>query len=266
MIHFEQYNNIFAFADSLNRPNNHKFGDSSKESDFSGWAGTNTWTEADTLFRMGDKETADKLNRDFARIKATATAQSRKITPYYYGSSPIVARTVIGHPKAMRRTVTEKRPVAALHIVYNPSCSAGYSAKNIYRAGLCMLETVYRLELSGIRIDFDIVPFSGDISSRRDGKEHALCLVKLKQGQAPLDVLKIAYPIANTAMFRRHGFAWAETLPKVKHNVSNYGGEEKRPVIEQELKAKIPGDFRYIKFHDIIRLDYNAEKLINSIK
>lgn len=257
---FERFENLAAFETALNRENNQLCGTESQETNYSGWAGTKTWAEADALYQNGDSATAARLNKGMEKLKTQLTTSRRTSEAHYYGASPIVARAIIGHPKAMRRTVQTRQTVKAIHLIYNPSCNCSYNAEQIFNAGFTMLEIIYRFELSGVRVALDVVPFSAFIGKR----EQYISLLKLKAAQQPLDVLRVAYPIAHTAFFRRHGFKLIESAP-ITERAPNYGYEEKREITEAELKKHIPGEWRYIKFHDIVRNNYDAEKVIQSL-
>lgn len=261
----EYYRNMTEFEAGLSRPNTGKLGTSAteEESGRNPWNGTNTWEQAHNLYLYGDKETAFRLNRDLSKVKASLIAPQRKRELYYYGSSPCVSRAIIGHPKAMNRTVIIQQKTRAIHLVYNPSCNANYKAEDIFRAGFTMLETIYRLELSGVRVNLEVIPYSAYYDNIRGGETY-ISLLHLKSASQPLDIMRLAYPIAHTSFFRRHGFKIAEGAP-ILSRAPGYGREEKREIVEAELVKRLGKNFKYIKFHDIVKCGYNAEELINKL-
>lgn len=218
-IYFERYTNIYRFMETIQaRPNNEKFGKASRER--GDWSGTNTWEEAQHQFANGIPEKAARLKKSLDAFKAKSNVNQVKRRPvnYYYGYTPNIPAAIIGLPKSMRRVETTPQKVKALSIIYDMGQNSATSAETLEKAGETMLQLVYMLECRGYRVSLDLLPFCAG-----DSREFLLS-INLKDWRQHLDIMKLSFPLTSPAMFRRFGFAWAETLPGVTGGrVSGYG-------------------------------------------
>ena len=223
---FEKFSSLDAFSDSLNRQVNKPFKAknslSSQKYDKECWSGTRTYTDALQLFNYGWTEKADEIRRDFAQFQKVheATVSHTKSRPAtaVVGFAPHVPNAILGLPNSM--IYTERQPMKAkvVRIIYNMAMNAGTEAEDIMNTGLTVLKIAYSLERKGFRVRIDVNPFM----SRRDN-ETACCLVTVKDWRQPIDIKKVAFPIAHPAMFRRLGFKWLETTPDLKAQGFIYG-------------------------------------------
>ena len=78
--------------------------------------------------------------------------------------------------------------------------NCGTDAKDIMNAGLTVLKIAYSLERKGFRVRIDVNPFLA-----RSSREETCALVCVKDWRQPIDIKKVAFPIAHPAMFRRLG-------------------------------------------------------------
>ena len=230
-VYFERYQNIYRFMDTIqSRPNNDKFGRDSSES--GDWYGTKTWDEAMEQFSNGIPETAEKLKKSLDAFKANSNICATKSRPinYYYGHTPNIPAAIIGLPKSMRKVERTPQKVKAISLVFNQNESCEVGADTLRKAGECVLQMVYALELRGYRVTLDILAFA----SQNEGRAFILA-INVKDWKQHLDILKLSFPVTSPAMFRRMGFRWAETMPGVEGGrVWGYG----TPIVRDSDKGR----------------------------
>lgn len=214
---FEQFDGLDVFARNLERPVNKVFAGrtrSSQSTSDKAWYGTPDFETAMHLFNNGWTEKADEIRNHFVKFER---AQEREVqyqksrpTTSVVGFAPHVPNAILGLPDSM--IYKEQSPMKAkvVRIIFNNTMNAGTSASDIMNAGLTVLKIAQSLERKGLRVRIDVAPkFSaGD-------RENVLLLVTVKDWRQPLDIKKVAFPIAHPSMFRRLGFCWMETVPTV---------------------------------------------------
>lgn len=256
---FEAFRSPLALAETVkSRNNNDMLGHASDKQ--GGFSGVANYKVAEDLLHNGAADIAAKINKNMEKIKASAKMQKSIQSPYFYGFRPSVARAIIGHPKSMIRREAVQQKTNAIHILYDISDNCNITPEELLEAGVAVLELVYRLEAARIRVNLDIIGYAAQIS----GGQYLISSINLKAGQEPLDVLRIAYPLAHPAFFRRHNFRWAETVNGIKYHDSGYGHHIKRQTLEPLLKSlHIEG--RLIQFTDVQQSGYNWRELAKQI-
>ena len=254
---FEEFSSPYLMAEAVkNRKNNGFFGHSSDREGGS-FSGTESYMEAERLLAYGDESIAARIEQGLACVRASAP---RNVTQTVYdvrGSAPSVGRYIAGHPRSMMRRETVKRPQASARLVFDSSENCNVEAEDLLRAGVTALQLVYILEAAHVRTELSVCSYACDM---RQG-DRGLLLTRLKAGQEPLDVLKIAYPLAHPSFFRRHSFRWAETLAGVTHHVSGYGSHLDKERTEAALKEAGRGDHLLINYSDCRASSFDAKRL-----
>ena len=209
---FEQFDNLTKFSKALERSENVVFRGEilSSKKEYSTWAGTRTYEEAIDLFNNGWDDKVDEIKKGLvefekANEKNVSYQKSRPSTSVV-GFAPHVPNAILGLPNSMIMTERTPMKAKAVRLVYNMSMNAGTDADDILKAGLCVLKIAYSMEMKGYRVRIDVSPFAST-SSRED----AICVVCVKDWRQHIDIKKVAFPIANPAMFRRLGFRWLES-------------------------------------------------------
>lgn len=213
---FEQFDCLDAFMRGIERPLNNVWrghDESSQEKDSrGGWYGTSSFEEAVDLIRNGWTEKADEIRKEFASFER---AQQRDVTyeksrpaTAVIGFTPHVPNAIMGLPNSM--IYTERTPMKAkvVRLIYNPCMNAGTDADDIMNAGLTALKIAWSMERKGYRVRLDVTPKFSSAA-----REDTCCLVCVKEWRQPIDIKKIAFPMAHPSMFRRMGFRWLETTP-----------------------------------------------------
>lgn len=183
---------------------------------------THNLAEANDLLMYGDNVNASKLLQEKAKIeKAYQLKQST--CRDYAGFIPCVPAYLSGQPRNMiniRKKAEQAPKVLDVNITIGVSVS--YSTKEIINAGAKVLTAINQLEINQYRTNIYIYK----INSHR--KDLYTLRIKLKSSGEPLNVLKIAYPLVNPSMQRRHCFRWFETIPNINKTFTrHYGYTEK---------------------------------------
>lgn len=223
---FEQYDTLTAFERALGRPVNKVF-EARNLSSISGdksFTGTESYEEAMGLFNNGWSEKVEEIKKDIVEFdRATerdVSYQKSRPANSVVGFAPHVPNAIMGLPNSM--IYTERTPMKAkvVRIIYNMCVNCGWSERDIMKAGLAVLKVAYSMEKKGYRVRIDANPFFAQSS-----KEYTCVTVCIKDWRQPIDIKKIAFPLAHPSMFRRLGFRWLETVPELTDTsyVSGYG-------------------------------------------
>lgn len=239
---FEEFNNLTAFANALKRPANSVYAGHERASEKTSdpeWSGTRNFDEAIKLFQNGWDEKAEEIRKSFTKFEnahaQNVSYEKARPTTSPIGFAPHVPNAIRGLPNSM--IYTERTPMKAkvVRIVYSLVMNAGTSASDIMNAGLTVLKLCYSLERKGLRVRIDVAPKFSEC-----GSQNAVCLVCVKDWRQPIDIKKVAFPIAHPSMFRRLGFCWFETTPGLTDTSvrRGYGRALEDPVRSKELLVK----------------------------
>lgn len=181
---------------------------SSKEEDHYGdWHGTKTIEEAYDLLENGWTVEAKKLTQMLkASVSSVSSMKHPKQIKSVAGFHPIVPNYLAGNPQSMVSTkmVTKKQKVVTL--VRQGNFLGNVTSKQIEEEAIKAFKLVKRIEAQGYRVNL----FLAYCSDCTYGTKATMLLIKLKGADEKLNISKLAFPICNTAMFRRLVFAWRE--------------------------------------------------------
>lgn len=200
---FEKYDNIITFAESLNRPRKGFMADDPKTNP--SFIGIDSAEKADDLLLNGDVETAKKISA----ITCKQTPQSTKIRIINapYGFVPNVPRFLSGRPDNMYNVKAQTyKNTKVLTLVYFVGASWQIKADDLAKAGAKLLRVIATLE-SSYRINLHV----SYLFLTEDRKNKLSLFVKIKDSGKPLNLAKVAYPIAHPSFFRYHLWKWADT-------------------------------------------------------
>lgn len=257
---FESFASPYSLAETVKtRQNNHMFGTVSEAHGRQNFTLTDSYEEAENILRLGARDIADKMNKSLENIRASTQLEKAILEPYYYGSRVNVPRAIIGHPKAMIRRVNIPLKTSAVKLVYDISANCNIKAEELLKCGIVVLELVYRLEAARIRVELDVCGYAAETNSG-----DAVTVINLKRGQEPLDVLKVAYPLAHPSFFRRHNFKWMETVSGAEYPDSGYGRHLSKDRLQSILTAHNAGG-KLLQYSDIQRAEYNWRQLAKEL-
>lgn len=202
--YFEKYDNIITFAESLNRPRKGFVADDPKTNP--SFIGIDSAEKADDLLLNGDTETAKKINT-FA-CKQTPQSAKTRIINAPYGFVPNVPRFLSGRPDNMYNVKAQTyKSTKVLNLVYFVGTACDVTADDLAKEGAKLLRVIATLESKGYRINLHV----GYLLLTEDEKNKLSLFVKIKDSGKPLNLAKVAYPIAHPSFFRFHLFKWTDT-------------------------------------------------------
>lgn len=195
-------------------------GKKNKDDDPSHREGRNTWyggswEEALSWIELGDKETGNKVEKEFYEIKAAGKPIMTE--EYKYADEGLfidVGTFLEGNPEyfvqGSEGLETERKSVVIIMI----NCCQNYNASvgAYFTRGAYTLNVIESLERMGYPVEvvaaFATAPTGRQTPERWDGSE---CTIVIKRPDQAVDYDKIAYCIANVSFFRRLMFRYYET-------------------------------------------------------
>lgn len=201
------FGNLASFSRFLNEtaPNEKVFGKylESKTGSRS-FTGTDSFEHAENLMKFGDEKNAQKIINVTAPGKIVAKDIRPRRERSLYGGAVNIGAVVTGRPKTMYRNVMQKVDTKVLTFVYNTSVSRMVEADDIAQTAANLTSAICGIEKKGYRVNL----YAGKIST--SGNECFAALVKIKDSKTYMDRKKMAYPLINPSMNRRHMFAALE--------------------------------------------------------
>lgn len=267
--HLYIYDNVGDFVEWLRKTPQTKKGKeysaSTRTSDYAtSFAGTESFEAAQELFHNGDAKLSRMIMEQVVSIKAkskTGYMRSSGIVSNPQGFVPNIGAYMTGHPNNMVNIRQTFKPMSkVLSIVYNISVHCGITTNQMISAASKVACAISTLEAKGYRVNVYIGNYCHNFKSKAQNSEVGF-IIKIKDAGKPLDPLRIAYPLANPSMLRRHGFAFYERadykLP------SNYGAPASVPsnILQREI-----GNHISLSAMNIIQCDNTLEGIVKQIE
>ena len=270
-VHLETFNSIEEMLYVLRKRDNNpimKGCNASSEMDHEHYrfTGTYSYEEAVELFRKGYtdilKEVKENVRRELVKYKMDNSEKS-KVLNDSVGFIPNVPNALMRLPESMIIRKPAPRKVRALHIRYfmEGACSVDKSVFKL--AGITLLTALEIIEKRRISIRLDCGFFCS--LGRRD-YEAIAGMVKLKNYNERFNLQKMCFPLAHPSYFRRFGFKFLETFPKMTDDTFPHGYG--RPLRHSELVSnyKTGKDVIVISSMQICNeLGYSVNRLIDYI-
>ena len=199
--------------------------------EYTRWAKTNTYEEADNLLLYGCKELQKKIEKagvSKLRLSLNSYTTKRRIVSSVVGFAANVPAYLAGTPNSMINVRQHKEKQRVLSFMYNTSVSASVSAERIIEAAAKVVSAIMIIEAGGVRVNV----WAGEAFSDA-GQPDCLWLCKIKEAGQRMDTLKMSYPLAHPSMLRRQWFRLLETTEGVPSSyVNGYGS-----VIDNEKRC-----------------------------
>ena len=260
-----QYSNLSEYYKQLEKPRISGRDDSSQERDRGGWAGTDTYEDAEKLMYSGDEASYKKLvdlksETDKYYIEEAGT----KVKPFndVVGYTPHVPNAILGLPQSMINARREPKKHKVIDIFVNRSRAARTSTGQIEYEGALILSFLDSLERDGFRVNL----YVGKVSWHSGEAEVSGHMVPIKMASDPLNVKKSAYYLVNPAFLRRTAFKIDENETRLKDIThSGYGSVKNRDIMRQFLLEEVSD--RLLIIDDSLDLDMHnsTEDNINKL-
>lgn len=212
------------------------------------WYGSESYEQADEWLAHGDHKAAERIGKALTKmqVQVSSYTTSTRTRADYVGFAPCVANFVAGVPQSMYNRKRVRKPQPVITICYNTGATAGYSADEIAECGATLLEAVRAIEAGGIRVNL----YTAQVSSSNG--HYAGPLIRIKDADQPLDLLKCAYPLTSPSMLRRHKFAFLERTAGIPQSFAgSYGSSIKDGDILKQVKLKGRKFDAVLTFYDV---------------
>lgn len=224
-----------------------------------------SYDEAIDIMRYGDenlfKKILDKKKKaDISKILGQSIKKRRQNNDIV-GFTANVPAYLSGNPMSMINRNNPHETHKILNICLNADVSAFVSSDDVQRSGVVYINVIDILEKMNYRCNLYVT-----YSVNTRGGERIYFLTRIKTDREPLNIKKMAFPIAHVGMFRRIGFKWIESCncnSEPTHN--GYGSpisdwEETKRVLDKELK----NNFVVLNYQD--SKDVSIEGAIKCLK
>lgn len=220
-IEIEKFATIDAFVKSLNtRELNPAFKGSkdisSKIKGNKDFYKTNTYEESEELLTGGYREGLSVIQSE-KRVNNYGSIKRNIPSVDVVGFAPHVPNAIAGIPQSMVSVKTRNQRSKIVNIIYNNSASCSATISQLAVAGRHVLDVVAILERQGYRVNVDI------LTTACTSTQVAMCFVRVKDALRIINTLKLAYILVHPSFFRRQGFRWIETCPKITDRTFSCG-------------------------------------------
>lgn len=211
------------------------------------FTGTKDYQAADNLLINGDKKSTKLLKECSAPARVNNTGTKPRPRTAVVGYLPHIPNYLAGRPDSMITTDTIKVKQKIMTVIINGSVPGFMSAKDTAAACANVVSAIKAIESAGQRVN--IYLYLGTHAAA----EQAAAIIKIKDSGAALQLTKIAYPLINPSMLRRHFFKFIETREYLTDREFIYGYGQ----IDEEREATRllrDSNIRYNKYLQIYEL------------
>ena len=163
-----------------------------------------TFDEAFELLDKGDSKRAAMIKAEGEILNESQGGMMPKIEVGVYGCIPSVPNYLRGVPTNMMRVVREPRRNPVIDVYVDTGISYGTRLKYAAIATAKIANVITAVEMSGVRVNLYAV------FGTKEGSDAAGFAVKIKEANAPLNLLNIAFPMTNSAFCRVVSLHWLE--------------------------------------------------------
>lgn len=202
------YDSIEEFTNFIDNSTSMRY-NSSDDRDFD-FSGTHSLKEASELCKYGDEELASYISQQSLTFDSVDTVNKirRSTINDVVGFIPNVPNYVIGIPTNMIRDNRNIINSKVINIFISISAAWHISKEDIKERCAKYIAAINSLEEQGYRCNV----YSGSVGTNYD-KIYNLLVIKIKSDKEPLNLAKMAFPLAHPSMLRRLKFRWMETIP-----------------------------------------------------
>jgi hypothetical protein len=255
------YNSIGELYDHLRNSQPHKewVGDSMFDKGGSGcdpkWAGETPDDAMEKFFR-GDAIAAKKIKAEGDILNEAFGGSMPKIEVSVYGCIPSVPNYLRGVPANMLRVVREPKRNPVIDVYVENSIYDGIDVNKVAKKAAIVANVIYATEMEGVRVNLYSVNTAHDHWSTNDA--YAM-VCKIKDANAPLNLLNIAFCVCNRAMHRSIFTRWLE-----RHSKNRMGGYG-RPMKGKEIAPTFELDGVILSMRDMVDNNEDIESVTKKI-
>lgn len=219
------------------------------------WSGE---TPEDAMKKLsnGDAVAAAKIKAQGEILNEAQGGTMPKIEIGVYGCIPSVPNYLRGVPANMMRVVREPRRNPVIDIYVENSIYDGINVDKVAQKAAILANVIYATELAGVRVNLYAVNTADD--HHTTNKKYAM-VVKIKDADAPLNLLNMAFAVCNKAMHRNIFFAWLER--HAKNRMCGYG----RPMRGNEISPTFGIDGIVLSIRDMVDNCWGIKEVENKI-
>lgn len=265
--YIEVFDSLEQFESVINsRSLNHAFENAKQRSQtegFESWYGTKTYEEANEMLKNGAPQLAQKItsaNIECKKFSSNDTQYRATFRKNVSGSRAVVPAYLANVPNNMLRREQKTMPARIINVIVSASVGCGVKAESICAACAKIANVINSIELNNIRVNL----YASSLHHIQ--KQNAALFINIKKDGAPLNKLRIAYPLMSPSFLRRHSFRWLETVPKkLDTNITRYYGKVMpiNDIAAQTFKGK---KIAVINLQtDIIQTNANENDIYNFI-
>jgi len=163
-----------------------------------------TFSEAFDLLDKGDAKRAAMIKAEGEILNEAQGGTMPKIEISVYGCIPSVPNYLRGVPANMMRVVREPRRNPIIDVYVDTGISYRTKLKDAAIATAKIANVITAVEMSGVRVNLYAV------FGTHESYDYAGFAVKIKEANAPLNLLNIAFPMTNSAFCRVVSLHWQE--------------------------------------------------------
>lgn len=176
-------------------------------SDGDDWSGTKNMQDALDLAENGWKKGAEDVENMKRRIDAVHPVSPRLVRHSVAGVTPNIARAVAGNPENMRvPDLTKSRKKPTITIVSNMSANCGVSGHAITNRAAAVCALIDRIESKGYSVE--VISTATSRGGSWDGEVgfNSAVSIRLNESHQPVDIVRMAFGLGHSSMFRRFVF------------------------------------------------------------
>ena len=223
------------------------------------FAGVSTIAEAKTLLEDGDANAAAKI-KAAGDIVAPPKDSKPQLRNSVVGCLPNVPNYLKGVPTAMYQihTTARKKPVVDIYV--EATIYDGIDEKALASKCNMLANAIAATELAGYRVNLFAVCLTQ--SNKRSRNMCGLC-VNIKEADAPLNLLNIAFPLTNKAFCRAIYLRWIDVNANfdASGKYSYYGNT----CSTSEIKNAFNVNGLLLSMRDLVRYDTKQSELEKQI-
>ena len=219
------------------------------------WCGELPNEAMEKLFK-GDADAAKKIRAQGEILNEAQGGTMPKIEIGVYGCIPSVPNYLRGVPANMMRVVREPRRNPVIDIYVENSIYDGINVDRVAEKAAIIANVITATEMAGVRVNLYAMNTSHD--HHDTGKAYAM-VCRIKDADAPLNLLNIAFCVCNKAMHRSIFLMWLER--HANNRVSGYGA----PMRGDNAKNTFGIDGIVLSIRDMVDNYWGIEQVTNKI-